>query len=648
MTQAEKQVTITLPDGKTFKVHKGTSVLDAVKANIGEGLARAALAAKVNDAQVDLDFKLEKDATLTVLTFNDKDGKEVFRHSTAHVFALAIQELYPTAKNTIGPAVEEGFYYDFDDLNISQADFEKIEKTMAEIVKQDLKCTRVELTLEEAKRTFKDNPYKLEMAQEFSIGGNKLSAYKIGDKFIDMCRGPHVPSTGYIKAFKLTQLAGAYWRGDQKNKQLTRVYGISFPDKKFLKEHLNMLEEAAKRDHRTIGRQLDLFDTCEEIGQGLILWLPKGNIIKDELETWAKHTEKEWGYKRVTTPIITKENLFYTSEHLPHYKESMYAPIPIEGENYYIKPMNCPFHHMIFKSRTRSYRELPLRLAEYGWCHRFEQSGALFGLMRVRGMQMNDAHIYCTEEQAVDEFLRVIKLHEHYYNILGITEYWMELALRDPQSNKYHGDDAMWKRAEQLMTQAMDKSGVKYRVVKGGAAFYGPKIDFQIKSAIGREFTASTNQIDLFMPKKFNLKYAAQDGTEKTPIVIHRAPLGTHERFIGFLIEHFAGKFPLWLSPVQAKVLTIVDRVQPFAEEVVKQLEAAGIRTEVDFDPATLNKKIRDAQLEQVNYILVVGEKEAEKKTVNVRTRDEKVHGDMPVDELIIKLKEEITSKRLK
>jgi threonyl-tRNA synthetase len=645
MTMSE--VMITFPDGSKKKYPKGTTCIEVAK-SISEGLARAALAAKLNDKLADITTPIITDTKLQVITFKDKEGVKIFRHSTAHLLAHAVVELFPYAKPTIGPAVDEGFYYDFDHEPFTPEDLVKIEKKMEELVSQKIPVERMVLSDKEAKTVFKDNPFKLDIISSKDTGevcGEEITAYKQGD-YIDLCRGPHVQNTGVLKAFKLTKIAGAYWRGDQKNKQLQRIYGISFPDKKQLTEYLTLLEEAKKRDHRTIGKNLDLFEVCEEVGPGLIFWLPKGNIIKEELETWAKDTEKKWGYSRVTTPIITKEGLFHISEHLPHYKDTMYAPMKIDNENYYIKPMNCPFHHMIYKARKRSYRELPLRVAEYGWCHRYEESGALTGLLRVRGMQMNDAHIYCTKQQAVQEFVDVIRLHQYYYDILGITEYWMELCLRNPENKKYHGDEAMWKEAEELMMKAMDISGVKYIVQNDGAAFYGPKIDFQVKSVTGRTFSASTNQIDLFMPKKFGLTYTAEDGRDHTPVVIHRAPLGTHERFVGFLIEHFAGKFPLWLNPVQVKLLTVADRHIPYAEIIKEKYVEAGIRIEVDGRAESIPKKIREAQLSQANYILVVGDEDEKSKTVTVRTRDNVVHGAKDPDKFLAALLEEIKTKK--
>jgi threonyl-tRNA synthetase len=586
-----------------------------------------ALAALWNDTPVDLSRALTTDGTLSFLTFDDPQGKQVFWHSTSHILAQAIKRLYPQAKPTLGPPIDEGFYYDFDNLQITEEDLKKIEKEMQKITAASFPCVRKEYAnKEEAKYDYVGNEYKAEIIDQST---ESLSAYQQGE-FLDLCRGPHLSTTNPPQSIKLLRLAGAYWRGDSKNKMLTRIYGISFPSPAHLKLWEEQKAEAERRDHRKIAAEMELYTISEDIGPGLILWLPKGNIIKEELENWAKETEAAWGYQRVTTPIITKEGLFHTSEHLPHYKDSMYNPMQIDGENYYIKPMNCPFHHKIFAARTRSYRELPLRLTEYGWCHRYEQSGALFGLMRVRGMQMNDAHIYCTYEQAVDEFVAVLKLHEFYYQRLGITDYRMELSLRDPTSSKYHGDEAMWAQAEEFTRQAMEHSGIPFKVDIGGAAFYGPKMDFQVKSAIGREFTASTNQIDLFMPTKFNLKYMGEDGQEHVPACIHRAPLGTHERFIGFLIEHFAGRFPLWLAPEQVAVLPISTDQQAAAAELYEKLKEYGVRAVLEDGNDTLNKRVRDCQLRRIPAIVVLGEKEVSSGTVAMRTLDGKTEYGMP------------------
>ena len=572
------------------------------------------------------------------------------RHTLAHLLAAAILKLYPDAKRTIGPAIDDGFYFDFDfpTEKPTEKDFPKIEKEMRKLLPSWKSFERSELTAEEAKKEYPGNQYKHELIDEFTKDGEKVSFYKSG-AYWDLCRGGHVKNPAKEIApdsFKLDRLAGAYWRGSEKNPMLTRIYGLAFDTKEELDAYLKQREEAEKRDHRRLGKELELFTFDEDIGKGLVLWLPKGNIVKEELENWAKETERAWGYQRVTTPIITKENLFYTSGHLPLYKDSMYAPISIEDENYYIKPMNCPFHHKIFSALPRTYKHLPLRLAEYGWCHRYEDSGSLFGLMRVRGMQMNDAHIYVTPEQAIDEFVRVIQLHEYYYKALGIEKYEMELALRDPRRmDKYHGEESEWKLAEEMTIKAMDVSGVPYKVVHEGAAFYGPKMDFQIYSTTGRMFSASTNQLDLYMGKRFGLEYTDKDGSRKTPYIIHRAPLGTHERFIGFLIEHYAGAFPLWLSPVQVKILPVSEKHNEYGKKVWSELNAVGIRAELDDANESLGKKIRNAKSQKIPYLFVVGDKEVEANTVSVETRTGSL-GAKPVSEVLADLKQKIAARR--
>ena len=503
-------------------------------------------------------------------------------------------------------------------------------------------------SLDEALNEFSNNEYKVELIKDISSKGEEISIYQSGN-FRDLCRGGHVSNPSQeIKFFKLLSVAGAYWRGDENNKMLTRIYGTAFDTQESLELYLNNLEEAKKRDHRKIGRELELFYFDEEIGKGLPIWLPKGNIIKEELENWAKKTEKDWGYERVTTPVITKENLFYTSGHLPLYKESMYAPIEIEGENYYLKPMNCPFHHKVFASKIRSYKELPLRVAEYGLCHRYEDSGSLFGLMRVRGMEMNDAHVYCSYEDAVSEFVKVIKLHEYYYQALGIKEYHMELALRDPKNmDKYHGSEEDWALAEKMTKEAMELSGVPYTVVNEGAAFYGPKMDFQIKSVTGRTFTASTNQLDLYAGKKFKLKFTDKDGSEKTPVVIHRAPLENHERFIGFLIEQFAGAFPVWMSPTQVMIIPISEKFEDYSNEIYNMLKNSDIRVSIDKRNESLGARVRDAQNEKTPYMAIIGQKEAESDTVTIRKRNSKELITISKDEFLKLILSKIESKSL-
>ncbi|MEI8174914.1 MAG: threonine--tRNA ligase [bacterium] len=574
------------------------------------------------------------------------------RHTLAHLLAAAVGEIYKfdKIKLTLGPAIENGFYYDIDfgDDKVTDSDLKKIEDKMRKKLQKWTDWEHKELSKDEALKFFK-NEYKIELINEIAERGEKITAYTCGG-FTDLCRGGHLEHPAQEidpESFKLDRVAGAYWRGNEKNKMLTRIYGLAFETKEELNVYLTQRIEAEKRDHRELGKKLELFTFDEEIGKGLPIWLPKGNIIKEELENWAKETERKWNYQRVTTPIITKENLFYTSGHLPMYKESMYAPICIEEENYYIKPMNCPFHHKVFSALPRSYKELPLRLAEYGWCHRYEDSGSLFGMMRVRGMQMNDAHIYTTQEQAINEFVDVIKLHEYYYKVLGIEKYEMELALRDPKKlDKYHGEEKDWKMAEEMTIKAMEISGVPFKIVNEGAAFYGPKMDFQIYSSIGRSFTASTNQLDLYMGKRFKLEYTDKDGSKKTPFIIHRAPLGTHERFIGFLVEHYAGNFPLWLSPIQVKVIPVRASHNEYAKQVFELLKENNIRAEFDDADLNLGTKVRDAKNNKLPYWIVIGDKEIEAKKVTLESRDAGQLGQMPQEDLVKKLLEEIINKK--
>ncbi|OGI66734.1 threonine--tRNA ligase [Candidatus Nomurabacteria bacterium RIFCSPLOWO2_02_FULL_40_10] len=574
------------------------------------------------------------------------------RHTLAHLLAASVGEIYKfdKIKLTLGPAIDNGFYYDIDfgGEKVADTDLKKIEDKMRKILPKWKEWEYKEISKNEALKFFK-NEYKTELINEIAKRGEKITAYTCGG-FTDLCRGGHLEKPNKelpSDAFKLDRVAGAYWRGDEKNKMLTRIYGLAFETKKELDDYIHQREETEKRDHRELGKKLELFTFDEEIGKGLPIWLPKGNIIKEELENWAKETEKKWNYQRVTTPVITKENLFYTSGHLPLYKESMYAPICIEEENYYIKPMNCPFHHKVFSAIPRTYKELPIRLAEYGWCHRYEDSGSLFGLMRVRGMQMNDAHIYTTPEQAINEFVDVIKLHEYYYKILGIEKYEMELALRDPKKlDKYHGEEEDWKLAEEMTTKAMELSGVPFKIVHEGAAFYGPKMDFQIYSSIGRMFSASTNQLDLYMGKRFKLEYTDKDGSKKIPFIIHRAPLGTHERFIGFLIEHYAGAFPLWLAPVQVKVIPVRENHNEYAKKVFELLKENNIRAELDDKDGNLGGKVRDAKNNKIPYWIVIGDKEIEAKKVTLESRDSGNLGQISKEELVTKLLEEIKQKK--
>ncbi len=569
------------------------------------------------------------------------------RHSCEHLLHWAVEQLFPGARRAMGPATAEGFYLDFDyNGKVSEEDFPKIEKKIKELIEANLPIVREEITPENARKLFKDNVYKQEWIDIAAQKGEKLSIYWTGKPYadgsdVDLCAGPHVESTGKIGPFKLLSVAGAYWHGDEKNKMLKRIYGTAFDSQEKLDKYLNNLEEQKKRDHRKLGQELELFTFSEEVGPGLPLWTPKGNVIREELENWAKETEKKLGYVRVATPHIAKHTLFEISGHLPYYRDDMYNPMDIEGEEYFLKGMNCPHHHMIFKSKPRSYKDLPIRFAEYGMVYRFEQSGTLFGLMRVRAIQQNDAHIYCTLEQAEDEFLKVLELHEYYYNTLGLTkdDYYIAFGLPDPnKKDKYHGDKATWDKAEELMRKACKRSGIRSVDDVGGAAFYGPKTDFTIRSSIGREFAISTNQLDLFMPQRFNLEYTDQDGSKKLCAVIHRAPLGSHERFIGFLIEHFGGAFPVWLSPVQVQIIPISDKQHDYALKLQNMFVERSLRAEVDDRSETMQAKIRDAQLQKTPYMLVVGDREVQNNEVSVRLRTGEDLKAKPVMEVLNKI----------
>lgn len=575
----------------------------------------------------------------------EKEKLSDLRHSLAHLLGAAILDLYPDAKLTLGPSIDDGFYYDAQfSSKISLDELSTIENKMKEILPSWKTVTHKEVSKEEALKYYSGNIFKTELINEISDRGEKITLYTMGN-FVDLCRGGHIDDLSVIDpdSFKLDRIAGAYWKGNEKNPMLVRIYGLAFESKEKLNEYENLRIESEKRDHRNVGEKMDLFYFDESIGKGLPIWLPNGNIIKEELEKWAKETEDAWEYQRVTTPIITKENLFYTSGHLPLYKDSMYSPIVIEDENYYIKPMNCPFHHKTFAARPKSYRDLPIRLAEYGWCHRYEDSGSLFGLMRVRGMQMNDAHIYIQKEKAVEEFVQVIKLHEYYYKALGINDYHMELALRDPSNmTKYHGNEQDWIDAENMTIEAMNISGVPYKIVHEGAAFYGPKMDFQIHSSIGRSFTASTNQLDLYMGKQFNLEYTDKDGFKKTPAIIHRAPLGTHERFVGFLIEHFSGNFPTWLSPIQIAIIPVGEKHLQEANNLAKDFKMNNIRNTIYFDNNSLGKRIHISKTMRPPYILILGDKEIESGLLTIETRQgEKIEikKDLLITKIIIEIK---------
>lgn len=643
-------IKITLPDGAVREYEKGTTALDIAK-SISEGLARKILAANVNGEVWDATRPIAGDATLKLLTWNETDGKKTFWHSSAHLMAEAVESLFPGVKFWVGPAIENppGFYYDMDlgDKKISEDDLAKLEKKMNELAKRNSPYVRKEITKPEAIQHFteKGDQYKLDL-----LGGlfdGEITFYTQGD-FTDLCRGPHIPNTGFIKAVKLTNIAGAYWKGDEKNKQLTRIYGVSFPSQKELDEHLAMLEEAKKRDHRKLGKELGIYTMDDDVGQGLIMWMPNGTIVIEELEKLAKETEQAAGYKRVVTPHIAKENMYITSGHLPYYADSMYPPMELDGEKYYLKSMNCPHHHKIFAAEPKSYRDLPYRIAEYGTVYRYEQSGELFGLMRVRCLHMNDAHIYCTKEQFNDEFRAVNDMYLKYFKIFGIEKYVMRLSLHSPEKLgvKYVNEPELWQETETMVRNVLTESNIPYVEVQDEAAFYGPKIDVQIYSAIGREFTLATNQVDFSQGRSFKLEYTTQDNKAETPLIIHRAPLGTHERFIGFLLEQYAGKFPLWLAPVQVKVLPISDKFLDYAKTVSEKLKKADIRAEVDDRSEKIGKKIRDTELLKVPYMLVIGEKEMNENKVAVRRQGKGDLGVKDVEQFLKEAVEEIRERR--
>ncbi len=641
-------INVTLPDGSVRQYEKGISSLDIAK-SISEGLARKVLAATVNGNIWDASRSINEDVSLKLLTWNDTDGKNTFWHSSAHVMAEAVEAMYPGVKFWVGPPVENGFYYDMDlgDKKITEEDLLVIEKKMNEFAKKNNSFERKEISKADAVKYFteKGDEYKLDLLQNLNDG--EITFYTQGN-FTDLCRGPHIPNTNFIKAIKLTNIAGAYWKGDEKNKQLTRLYGITFPSQKELDEYVLLLEEAKKRDHRKLGKELSIFTMDDDVGPGLPLWMPNGTIIIEELERLAKETEQAAGYKRVVTPHIAKENLYITSGHLPYYKDSMYPPMELEGQKYYLKAMNCPHHHKIFAAEPKSYKDLPLRLAEYGTCYRYEQSGELFGLMRVRCLHMNDAHIYCTYDQFYEEFKAVNEMYLKYFKIFGIDKYVMRLSLHNPAKlgQKYVDEPELWKETEALVRDVLIRTNTPFVEVQDEAAFYGPKIDVQIWSTIGREFTLATNQVDFAQGRRFKLEFTNHENKSETPLIIHRAPLGTHERFIGFLLEHYAGKFPAWLAPVQVKVLPISDKFMDYANSVLEKLKKADIRAEVDDRQEKIGKKIRDTELMKVPYMFVVGEKEVSENKVAVRRQGKGDIGARLVDEVISELKYEIKERK--
>lgn len=641
-------INISFPDGATRQYESGISAIEIAK-SISEGLARKILVAKVNDKVVDVTFPITTDSKLQLLTWDDAEGKNTFWHSSAHLMAEAIEDKFPGAKFWVGPALDKGFYYDVDlgDKKMNEEDLLAIEKKMNELAKQNNVYVRKEQSKTEAIQYFqeKGDEYKLDLLQNLEDGS--ITFYTQGN-FTDLCRGPHIPSTGFIKAIKLTSIAGAFWKGDEKNKMLTRIYGVTFPNQKELDEYLALLEEAKKRDHRKLGKELSIYTMDDQVGQGLILWMPNGTVIIEELEKLAKETELAGGYKRVVTPHIAKESLYHTSGHLPYYADSMFPPMEIDGETFYLRAMNCPHHHKIFDAEPKSYRDLPYRIAEYGTCYRYEQSGELFGLMRVRCLHMNDAHIYCSKEDFAQEFKAVNAMYLKYFKIFGIDKYVMRLSLHNPEKlgQKYVNEPELWKETEELVRKVLIETGTPFIEVQDEAAFYGPKIDVQIFSVIGREFTLATNQVDFAQSRSFKLSFTNQNNEPEIPLIIHRAPLGTHERFIGFLLEHYAGKFPVWLAPLQVKILPISDKFMDYANDVKKQLFAKGVRVEIDDRNEKIGKKIRDTELMKVPYMLVVGEKEMTENKVSIRRQGKGDAGQQTVDEFIANICEEILYRK--
>ena len=633
---------IKIPQGQAIE-YPGEGTLKEILAQENKELLKQYIAARAGDECVDFHTRLGRQAEVELIPWDADEAAPIYRHSMSHVLAQAVLRLFPDAQLAIGPAIDDGFYYDFDVAEpFTPEDLQKIEREMKRVVKQNHKFERIDVTHQEATEMVANASYKQEILADLEEG-QPLSFYQDGE-FIDLCRGPHILGTRQVRHFKLLSVAGAYWRGDESRKMLQRIYGTAFATRQGLDRHLTMLKEAKKRDHRALGKQLELFTFDDEVGPGLPLWLPKGAVLIDELEDLARQTECAAGYQRVRTPHICKESMYLRSGHLPYYAESMFPPMELEGVKYYLKPMNCPHHHKIFAAASRSYRDLPLRLAEYGTCYRYEQSGELFGLMRVRSLQMNDAHIYCTLDQFEEEFLAVCQMYLRYFELFGLENYLMRLSTHAPAGlgAKYVDDREKWCRTEDMVRDAMVRGGINYEEVPDEAAFYGPKIDVEVWSAIGRQFTIATNQVDFAQPGRFGLTYTNAAGAEETPICIHRAPLGTHERFIGFLIEHYAGAFPVWLAPVQAVVLPIAERHAEYGDQLYQQLRAAGIRAELDAASETLNKRIRQAQTQKVPYMLIAGDREVEEGTVAIRQRSGEQLGPLPLAEAIALIGAEI------
>lgn len=634
-------IQIKLKDGSEKSYKKGSTILEIAK-DISEGLARVALAGEVNGEVKDLRTPLIEDCQLNLLTFDDEGGKHAYWHTTSHIMAQAVIKLFPGVKLAIGPAIDTGFYYDFDlDKNFTPDDMTAIEKEMQRIIKENIAIERFSLPRDQALELMKDEPYKVELIKDLPVDA-EISFYKQGD-FTDLCAGPHLMSTGKVKAVKLMQLAGAYWRGDEKNKMLQRIYGTAFPKASQLDEYLKMLEEAEKRDHRRLGRELELFSFDEEVGPGLVLWHPKGARVRMHIEDFWRKQHLRNGYDLVNTPHIGRGQLWETSGHLGFYKESMYSAMDVDGQDFYAKPMNCPFHIAIYKSKLHSYRDLPYRWAELGTVYRYEKSGALHGLLRVRGFTQDDAHLFCAPEQMPDEIRKVLRFCLSMLNDFGFKDYKIYVSTKP--KDKYVGDDSMWAAATKALKEAVTAEGLDCDVDEGGGAFYGPKIDIKIKDALKREWQCSTIQFDFNEPERFDMTYIAPDGSKQRPYMIHRALLGSIERFFGVLIEHYAGAFPAWLAPVQAKIIPILDKHHDFAQKVADKLREQDIDVEIDTRNEKIGYKIREAQLEKIPYMLVIGDKEFESESVAVRSRKDGDLGTMTVDAFVEKIVEEIRTR---
>jgi len=638
-------IKIVLPDNSVREVEVGTTAMDIAK-SISEGLARNVLSAKFNNNVIDALLPLKEDGSLQLLTWRDTEGKSTMWHSSAHLMAEAISLLYPDAKFGIGPDIENGFYYDIDfgEKTIVQDDLSKIEKKMKELASQKQLFVRTEVAKADALKTFTDkgDEYKVELIDGLEDGS--ISFYQCGE-FTDLCRGPHLPHTGFIKAIKLLSVAGAYWRGDETRKQLTRIYGITFPKKKELDEYLVLLEEAKKRDHRKIGKELELFTFSQRVGQGLPLWLPKGAMLRERLENYLKRVQQDAGYEPVITPHIGSKELYVTSGHYAKYGEDSFRPIttPNEGEEFLLKPMNCPHHCEIFKTKPHSYKELPIRLAEFGTVYRYEQSGELHGLTRVRGFTQDDAHIFCRPDQVKDEFKAVIKIVLQIFSALDFKDFITQISVRDPQnSEKYIGSDENWEKAESAIIEVAKESGLEYIIEEGEAAFYGPKMDFMVRDAIGRKWQLGTIQVDYNLPERFELEYIGEDNKKHRPVMIHRAPFGSMERFVAVLIEHTAGKFPLWLTPEQLRILPISEKYHDYAEKVLSLLKKHDIRAQVDFRSEKTGRKIRDAEIQKVPYMVIVGEKEQDSNTLSVRKQGDGDKGTMSIDDFANMIQKEV------